>query len=120
MKEIEFRVARECGLSGAEAIIERVCAESGLVVGMKGSLASYPGSVHWHYKKQNQKGTLELTLYRKESRIWAQVQDGRRAAWIDVELPRLRRAIERGLRGNTSHGRKALKAKRPAGKHERA
>lgn len=113
MREIEFHIPKQCDLTAAEGVIERACAESGLVLGMKGSLASYPGSVHWHYKMGKQTGTLELTLYCKESRIWAQVQDGRRAAWIDVELPKLQQAIERGLRGRTSRGGKALKGKRP-------
>jgi hypothetical protein len=104
MREIEFHIPKQCDLAAAEVLIERACAESGLLVGMKGSLASYPGCVHWHYKKPNQKGTLELPLYGKESRLWAQVQDGRKAAWIEVELPRLQRAIERELRHQTRYG----------------
>jgi hypothetical protein len=95
LREVEFRVPKQCDLNGAERLIERVCAERGLSVAMKGSLASYPGCVHWHYKdKDHRKGTLEITLYPKDRRIWAQVQDGRRAPWIDAEIPRLRRAIE--------------------------
>lgn len=98
MREIEFHVPRQCDLTAAETIIERACIESGLLVGMKGSLASYPGSVHWHYKKPQQKGVLEITLYKKERRIWAQIQDGRKAPWIDTELTRVRRTIEKQLR----------------------
>ena len=109
VREIEFHIPKQCDLTAAEALIEQACAKSGLLVGMKVSLASYPGSVHWHYKREDQKGTLELTLCRKESRIWAQVQDGRRAPWIDVELPRLQRVIERELQGHAPLVRKALK-----------
>jgi hypothetical protein len=98
MKEFEFHVPTECDLSGAEDMIEKAAAERGLHIGMKGSLAAYPGCIHWHFKIQGQKGTLEITLYLKDRRIWAQVQDGRRADWIDAELPRLRHAIENKLR----------------------
>lgn len=65
---------------------------------MKTSLASYPGSIHWHYKQPKQKGTLEITLDPATHRLWATVQAGRRAPWIDAELPLLRRAIESALR----------------------
>jgi hypothetical protein len=98
LTEVEFHVPETHDLAGAEELIEKACARLGLIVAMKGSLKGYPGCVHWHYKKDDQKGTLELTLYPKGRRIWAQVQDGRRAPWIDVELPRLQRAIEERLR----------------------
>jgi hypothetical protein len=98
VKEIEFRVPKQCDLADAEGLVERACAARGLIVGMKGALAGYPGCVHWHYKKPQQKGTLEITVYPKQRRIWAQVQDGRKAPWIDQELPRVRRAIEKQLR----------------------
>ena len=98
MKEFEFHVPKECDLSRAEELIEKAAAEHGLSVGMKGSLAGYPGCIHWHFKNQKQKGTLEITLHTESRRIWAQVQDGRKAQWIDMELPRVRRAIEKDLR----------------------
>jgi len=98
LQELEFRVPKACDLAAAEKLIERACAARGLRSAMKGSLAAYPGCVHWHYKSGDQKGTLELTFYPKERRIWAQVQDGRRAPWIDLELPLVRKAIESQLR----------------------
>jgi len=98
MKELEFAVPKNCDLRKAGRVIETACARRGLQLAMKGTLASYPGSTHWHFKQPDQKGTLELTLFLPVRRIWAQVQDGRRAAWIDAELPRLRRAIERELK----------------------
>ncbi|HXZ12757.1 MAG TPA: hypothetical protein VEG64_10215 [Candidatus Sulfotelmatobacter sp.] len=98
MKEIEFKVPRDCDLVRADALIEKVCAGRGLELAMKGSLAKYPGCIHWHFQRPNQKGTLELTLHRAERRIWVKVQEGRKAPWIVEELPALRRAIERGLK----------------------
>jgi hypothetical protein len=101
MKEIEFRISRDCDLTRARRIIEQICEERGLQSAMKGSLAKYPGSTHWHYKKPRQSGTLELTLYVPDRRIWAQVQKSRAAPWIDVELPQLRRDIEAALRAGS-------------------
>ncbi len=98
MKEIEFPVPRKCDLALAARVIEEVCAARGLEIGKKGTQASYPGSTHWHFKKHGQKGTLELTVFIPARRVWAQVQDGRKADWIDAELPHIQRAIERWLR----------------------
>jgi hypothetical protein len=92
--EVDFQVPEGYDLAGAERMIERVCAQRGLHVAMKGDLKAFPGCVHWHYKIQGQKGTLEITLYPQARRIWAKVQDGRRAPWIDAELPQLRREVE--------------------------
>ena len=69
---------------------------------MKGTQSKFPGSIHWNFKRPRQKGTLELTLLIPEQRIWAQVQDGRKAPWIDDELPVLQRTIEKGLKSLAS------------------
>lgn len=94
MKEVEFRVPRGPDLRDAEKKIERICEKRGLTRSMKGSQSKFPGCVHWHFKKGPQRGTLELTLWSEENRIWATVQDGRKAEWIDAELPELRKEIE--------------------------
>jgi len=98
VKEIEFQVPRDCDLKRAGDAIEKVCAARGLEIGKKGTQASFPGSTHWHFKKPGEKGTLEFTVFVPERRVWAQVQDGRKAAWIDAELPLIQREIERALR----------------------
>lgn len=98
MVEIEFRVPAKFAPRRAERIIERIAQTFGLIEAMKSPLASFPGSIHWHYKKKGESGTLELTLWPAEKKIWAQVQEGRKADWIFGELPRLRRAIEAALR----------------------
>ena len=99
MKEIEFTVPHDADLTQAVKLIEKICAQYDLILAMKGSLAAYPGCVHWHYKRQNQKGTLELTLFARDRRVWAKVQDGRKAPWIDEDLPALQWAIERAIAG---------------------
>jgi hypothetical protein len=97
MNQVEFRVPRGSDLADTENLIEKICAGHGLKLTRKGSLAKFPRSVHWHYKKCSGRGTLELTLWRERGRIWASIQDGRKAEWIEEELPELRKAIERGL-----------------------
>lgn len=75
MREIEFAVSRNCDFDSAEGIIERIWSKEGLRLTMKGTLSRHPGSVHWHYKEGDHKGTLELTRDVSERRIWAKVQD---------------------------------------------
>jgi hypothetical protein len=98
MREVEFTVPQGCGLSGAASLIEKACAECGLRVSTRATLSSYPGSIHWHVKRGIQPGTLEVTLWEAKRRVWASVQDGRRAAWIDEALPKVKDAIETALR----------------------
>ena len=98
MREIDFAVPRNADLGRAERLIEKICGRRGLLLAMKGSLASYPGCVHWHYRRQSHRGTLELTLFVRERRLWAKVQDGRKAPWIDEELPALQLDVERALK----------------------
>jgi hypothetical protein len=98
MHEVEFSVPSNCDLFRAGKLIEDVCSRLGLTVSMKGSLATHPGSVHWHFKNGKEKGVLELTLIAADRRIWAQVHSGRRAPWIDLVLPKVRREIELQLR----------------------
>jgi hypothetical protein len=98
MTEVEFVVPQSCNLSGAAALIEKACRESGLRVSTRATLSSYPGCVHWHVKRGILPGTLEVTLWEAKRRVWASVQDSRRAAWIDEALPQLKDAVETELR----------------------
>lgn len=102
MREIEFAVPHNSDLTQAIKSIEKICAQHELILAMKGSLAAYPGCIHWHYKREKQKGTLELTLFARDRRVWAKVQDGRKAPWIEDALPALQWAIERSLEARAS------------------
>jgi hypothetical protein len=98
MTEVEFTVPQGCSLRGAASLIEKACGECGLRVSTRSTLRSYPGCVLWHVKRGIQPGTLELTLWETKRRVWASVQEGRRAAWIDEALPRVKEAVETALR----------------------
>jgi hypothetical protein len=98
MTVTEFAVPSGCGLSGAASLIEKACLECGLRISTRATVGSYPGCIHWHVKRGIQSGTLELTLWEAKRRVWASVQDGRRAAWIDEALPQVKNAVETALR----------------------
>lgn len=100
MKEVEFAVPKNSDLRQAEKLVEVICARRGLQLAMKGATAAYPGSIHWHFKQPKQKGTLEVSLHIPTRRLWAKILKGRKAPWIDKELPELRRAIESALRAH--------------------
>jgi hypothetical protein len=86
MREVEFSVPQKCDLKLAERLIEEICGGRGLQVAMKGSQSKFPGSIHWHYKREKQKGTLELTLFPANRWLWAKVAEGRKAPWIDFGI----------------------------------
>jgi len=98
MQQVEFTVPKTCDLTRAVEKIEQVCAALGLTMSMKTSQAAFPGSTHWHYKNKKLKGTLELTLYIPAGRVWANVQSGRKADWIDAILPVVQLEVESALR----------------------
>ncbi|MGI0081171.1 MAG: hypothetical protein ACRECH_16295, partial [Nitrososphaerales archaeon] len=49
------------------------------------------------HKEANLPGTLELTLYKKEGRVWFSVQSRRKGEWIEESMKKLKRAIEENL-----------------------
>lgn len=97
MDEVEIRVPPRVDWLQAERTVEAVCAASGLAVALKATLVRYPGSVHWHLRRERQAGTLEITLWESAHRIWLSTQTGRAAPWIDQTVPDLRQALETGL-----------------------
>ena len=76
------------------AAIEAMLRAAGLRVTLRGSLATCPGCTHWHLKQGEERGVLELTLWRQRRRIWFSMQSGRKGAWILSAASALRRKIE--------------------------
>jgi hypothetical protein len=79
--------------------VEQVLHRRGLLLTMKGTLKTYPGCTHWHYKNGREPGTLELTLWPARRRLWIKVQAGRAAPWIDQLLPVLLEDLRDGTSG---------------------
>jgi hypothetical protein len=101
MREVEFRIPPSAQLTYADSAIESACLAEGLEIGMKKSLASFPGSMHWHFRSPSERGTLEITFSPRDRRIWASIQDSRRAVWIDPCLAKIKRVIENNLKQTT-------------------
>jgi len=99
MLEVEISVPPTT--SNVEAGVEAACAAESLRLTLKNTLAKYPGCVHWHFKKDSQSGTLEVTWWETQRRLWFSVQAGRKGEWMGAALPRLKRALEKAMAHKT-------------------
>lgn len=97
MENLEIVLPAGATPAKVEQIIDAVITAAGLDVSLRGSLAKFPGCIHWHAKKPGATGTLEFTLWPQEQRAWLTVQSGRRAAWIEVILPAVQRQLQQRL-----------------------
>ena len=97
MIEVELQIPDQVKSEAVVRVVEQVCASHDLNCSLKGTLVSYPGSLHWHVKQGKHRGTLEITWWESGPRLWFKVADGRTAAWIDESLPRLKEEIEKSL-----------------------
>ena len=82
----EIDLPRSVSLADAARAIEEACEAEGLRVGSRDTLASHPGSIHWHYKKGREAGTLEVTLLNRERRILLSVAEKRVAPWSESAM----------------------------------
>ena len=96
MIEVELQIPAGAKRDSVVKVVERVCTAHGLTCALKGTLASYPGCVHWHFKKK-EKGTLEITWWESESRLWFKVADGRVGNWMNESIAKLKKRIESSL-----------------------
>jgi len=95
MLEVEISVPPTAVLSKMESVVEAACAAEGLELRLKGTLAKCPGCVHWHFQKGAQRGTLEITWWEKQRRLWCKVAAGRKGAWMEETIPRLKSVLEK-------------------------
>ena len=61
MIEVELQIADSVNTDALVKVVEQICIANRLTCILKRTLASYPGSIHWHFKKDRQKGILEIT-----------------------------------------------------------
>src|SRR5205085_6947018 len=79
------------------ALIEQSVSEAGLLAERR-ELRSYPGATHWHIRRPDAKGTLELTYWPRAGRLWFAVHANRRAEWIAPAIGELTaRMIQTGV-----------------------
>ena len=94
MIEVELQISDRFEPEIVLRVVEQVCTLNELTCNLKGTLASYPGSVHWHFKQDKQRGILEITWWEREHRLWFKVASGRTSDWIIKRMPRLKEQIE--------------------------
>src|SRR5689334_1210295 len=80
-----------------ERAVESACAELDLTATLKGTLAAYAGSTHWHWKRGRERGVLEITLWPAGRRLWISVQSGRTGYWTSQVAERLCWLLAGGL-----------------------
>lgn len=68
--------------------LERASSAFGLLI-ERTTLLTHPGSVHWHLRRPQQKGTLEVTWLPDKSRAWFAVHANRQAPWIEDAIVHL-------------------------------
>jgi hypothetical protein len=95
--EVELQVPDGVQAEAVIRVVEQVCASHDLNRHLKGTLVSYPGSIHWHFKRNGYKGTLEITWWESGQRLWFKVAKGRTSEWILEILPRLKEQMEKML-----------------------
>lgn len=85
--------------------VEAASREFGLTIAMRGTLKTWPGSVHWHFKNGKQTGTLEMTWWGAKRRLWFKINTTRNAPWIDQMLPAMRRRLAKLSRAQSMGAR---------------
>ena len=100
MREIEVPLLQNASLDQADTLVEDCCQALGLRQTLKGTLKQYPGCTHWHYKQGSEKGTLEITLWREQRRLWFKISAGRTGVWIEPAVLELWVELEATLNIN--------------------
>jgi hypothetical protein len=97
MKQIEIDVPSTADLTDLDEAIEDAAAAAGLHVTLRGGLTQYPGATHWHFKRGDERGTLEITWWPREMRLWLSVHDNRDAQWIEPAMRMIQQALNARL-----------------------
>jgi len=101
MIEVDLPIPPRRAAGTVPGRVERACAAEGLTRTLKSTLAKYPGCIHWHFKKGKERGTLEITWWGRERRLWFKISAGRNGDWMAACVRRLK---ERMFRASTEPG----------------
>jgi hypothetical protein len=93
MLEVEIPLPPNAKPTAIIKAVEQASMGEGLAAAHKGTLATYPGCTHWHYKKGKERGTLEITWWPQEKRLWLKVAANREAPWIKAAVTHLQQTI---------------------------
>ena len=97
MVEVELQISDRADTDTLVRLVEQICTGNRLTCTLKGTLAKYPGSIHWHFKKDDQKGIVEITWWETAGRLWFKLAGNRRGDWIEDSIPVLKEQIEKLL-----------------------
>lgn len=97
MVEAEIRMPDGANLRAAEQLVERSCKAEGLQLTRRGTLARYPGCIHWHFSRHGERGILEITLHPSSRRLWLSVKSDRTGAWTADTMIRLQENLNQAL-----------------------
>lgn len=78
-------------------VVEAAASSVGLYVSHIGSYSrkKYPGSVHWHFKRDaKEPGLIDATFWDVESLFWLMVRHAE-PDWVKQKVPQLLRALRR-------------------------
>ncbi len=95
--EIEIQLTSPADSRKIERSIDLAIADVGLTITLRSSLRKFPGCVHWHLKRRQEAGTLEITFWPQERRAWFTIQSGRKAHWIAQQIKLLSDSIHRHI-----------------------
>ena len=98
MKQIEIEVPATGNLTDLDEAIEEAADAAGLRATLRGGLTQYPGATHWHFKRADDPGTLEITWWPREMRLWLAVHDNRDAEWIEPAMRAIQQTLNARLR----------------------
>ena len=91
------------GWSGdAVGAVAAVASSLNLEVATDGELRSFPGSRHWHFRRRERSGTLEVTLWPSENGLWVSYHENRVGdGWVVAACDEFACALAAKLSGST-------------------
>ena len=98
MREVDVEIPESVQSTDLMEAIERICVVHQLHCTLKGTLVTYPGSLHWHFKKGKQKGTLEITWWESKNRLWFKVANGRTGEWMEESMIQIKLELQKLFR----------------------
>jgi hypothetical protein len=97
VREIEISLPTGVCAESIEGTLAEACEQMGLRIGMRSTLAGHRGSLHWHLKRDKERGILEVTFVPEPTRLWLAVHANREGTWIDEAVTRMAALLEDAL-----------------------
>ena len=81
MREKEIELSATIAAEAVVAAVNQAVATLGARITLDGTLRSHPGSRHWHVQAKGQTGTLEVTFWPSQNRLWVSLHAKREGSW---------------------------------------